>query len=72
MPLFEPEVGARLAQNHPEEAHCDLDALMNTLERHGVPVARLGAAIESGRIAVTNYPLLAYADVQRWLNEGMP
>jgi hypothetical protein len=72
MPVYEPEVGARLAQNHPEEAHCDLDALMDALERSGVSVSRLGAAIESGRIAVTTYPLLSYADVQRWLNEGMP
>lgn len=72
MPLYEPEVGTRIAETCPEDVHCDLDALMDALQRNNVPVERLGAAIEDGRIAVTTYPLLAYKDVQHWLNEGAP
>ncbi len=72
MPVYEPEVGRRLAEKTPAEAHCDLDALMDSLQRNNIPLERLGAAIESGRIAVTKYPLLSYVDVQRWLNEGAP
>ncbi len=74
MPKYEPEVGQRLVQNGKEGVDyvCDLDELMNSLQASGIPVERLGAAIEAGRIAVTNYPMLSYKDVSRWLNEGAP
>jgi hypothetical protein len=72
MPIYEPEIGRRLAAANPAEAYCDLDALMDSLERSNIPVERLGAAIANGRIAVMRYPLLSYRDVERWLNEGAP
>jgi hypothetical protein len=73
MPHFEPEVARRMVERSPHEGWCvELDVLIDHLIKHNVCIARIGDAIESGKLKVEQYPLLRQDEVNRWLAKGMP